>query len=229
VNAVHSLPYLASDGKQYTRDFVGDNELYRIAAFMKATKPRRAMKAVKNYLANAGAFADLARREPETVEAMLAEQRRKKYLRAGKEDFWISTRNIGVVTRNQIMELVMALLGKEQANKLYGTLTNDTYRGLFGKSAAELREYLGLPQGANLRDSMNILGLSFIIQAEAMVSIQLQAYAPDDIVRPEDVRNVFIILSKLVGKHVKETENQLGLDVVTGRKFLESGDDNQPA
>lgn len=224
--STRSLKYRASDGKEYDRDFTSDKGLYEIAAFMKATKTRPALKAIKEYLAEAGAFADLARREPETVEGMLSEQRRKKYVRAGQEDIWITIREMGISTRKQIMALVKYLLGTGESDAIYSILTNDTYRGLFDKSAAEIREHLGIPKGANLREFMSVVGLSFIFQAEAMIITELQGYSPDDIVREQDVRNVFIVLSKLVGKHVRDTEIALGRDVITGRKLLPDGDED---
>lgn len=223
------LKYLAQDGKEYQSHFISDEGLYQIASVTRATKTRAALKAIKEYLAKAGVFADLARREPETVEGMLSAQRRKKYLRDGREDIWITVRDMGVSTRKQVMALVKFLLGTGASDSLFMTLTNDTYRGLFDKSAAEIREHLGIPKGANLREFMNVVGLSFILQAEAMIATELQSYAPDDIVSEQDIRKVFIVLSKMIGRYVKDAEKQLGRDVITGNKFLTDGNDDNTA
>lgn len=227
--STRSLKYQAADGKEYERDFATDRGLYEIAANMRVTRTRPALKAIKVYLAEAGVFADIARREPETVEGMLSEQRRKKYLRDGREDIWITIREMGVSTRKQIMALVKYLLGTGESDAIYSILTNDTYRGLFDKSAAEIREHLGIPKGANLREFMNVVGLSFILQAEAMITVELQAYSPDDRVSEADIRKVFIVLSKMVGKHVRDTEATLGRDVITGHRFLPDGEDDNTA
>ena len=155
------LDYLASDGKNYQRDFTDDEGLYKIAAYMRATKGRIALKGIKDFLAQAGAFADLARRDPESASGKLAAQRQKKYMRAGKEEEWIALREIGRVTRNQLMALIKHLLAGKADDGIYRTITDDTYRGVFGMSAAEMRVHMGLPAGTNVRDHMHILGLLY--------------------------------------------------------------------
>ena len=227
--SITHLKYRATDGKEYDRAFTADEGLYTIAAYMRATKTRHALKSIKEYLAKAGAFADLARREPESVEARLSAQRKKKWLREGKEDEWMAIRNIGVVTRKKLMEVVKHLLGLSSSDAIYGVITNDTYRGLFGMSAVEIRNHMGLPTGANVREFMRVLGLIFTAQAEEMCRLELEDYGDDDIVAPEDVRRVIITLSRFVGKQVREASKRLGRDILTERKLLSYGDDDSTA
>jgi hypothetical protein len=222
------LEYLASDGKKYLMDFTTDEGLYRIAQEMRVTKERRALKDIKDFLAKAGAFADLARREPETVASKLTAQRERKYLREGREQEWITDREFGIVSRKQLMAIIHHLLG-DNTKEIYRFVTDDTYTGLFGMTAVQLREYLGIPAGSNVRDFMSRLGLIFVAQAEEICRLQLEGYKDDDIVTPKDVRNVIKTLSRLVGEQVKMTQEQLGRDVLTGKKLLPSGNDDNIA
>jgi hypothetical protein len=219
------LPYLASNGKEYQMDFTIDEGLYRIAQELKATKSRTALKSIKDFLAKAGVFADEARRDPETAEARLSAQRKKKWLRAGKEENWIANRNLGVVTRKELMAIVQQLLGKD-SQEIFKTLTDDTYIGVFGMPAWKLRQYMGIPSGANVREFMSTLGIIYIAQAEEMCRLELEDYRDNDIVGVRHVRRVIQILSELVGNEVKNYEAKTGRNAITGTKLLPAPDDN---
>ncbi|MDQ7026807.1 MAG: hypothetical protein Q9P01_16070 [Anaerolineae bacterium] len=217
------LNYLAKNGKKYKMDFTNDEGLYQIAAYMRATKSRPALRVIKDFLAKSGAFADEARREPETVEAKLAEKRKKKWLRQGKPEEWITIRNIGIVTRKELMAIIKHLLNLESNDKYFITVTEETYLGVFGMRSWELREHLGIPKGANIREFMSTLGLIFTAQAEEVCRLELENYRDDEVVAKKTVTKIIKTLSQLVGQQVKITEKRLGRDVLTGRKLLSDG------
>lgn len=222
--SIVTLDYLASDGKNYKRPFITDEGLYQIAAYMKASPKRPILKQIKDYLAAAGVEMDSNRRNPESAEAKYAAQRERKYLREGREQEWIADREFGVISRKQLMAIIQHLLGKD-TKEVYRHVTDDTYVGLFGMTAVQLREYMGIPAGSNVRDFMSRLGLIFVAQAEEICRLQLETYKDDDIVTPQDVRNVIKSLSRLVGEQVQKTQEQLGRDVLTNKKLLPSGND----
>lgn len=217
--STRSLKYLATDGKEYKRPFTNDEGLYKIAAYMRATKTRPALREIKELLAKAGVFADLARRDSEQAEIALSQKRREKYIREGKTPEWIATREFGIVTRKQLMAIVYHLLGTHEH---MATITNDTYRGIFGMTAQELRVHIGIPQQSVLRDYFGTMALVYTQAAEEAARIQLDKYDDNEYVAPEDIRAIVSALSRLVGKQAREMSRMLGIDVVTGRPLLES-------
>ncbi len=104
-----------------------------------------------------------------------------------------------------------------------GTITNDTYQGVFGMTAQQLRQHLGIPNTANARDHFSTMALVYTQAAEEACRITLEKYDDDDIVEVEDVRAVVTTLSRIVGKQVKEMAKALGIDIVTGKPLLGTG------
>lgn len=102
------LPYTATDGKTYQMEFISDKGLYLIAQYLLSTKSRPALEKIRKYLAEAGAFVDLVRREPETVVTSGAlntdqavDATIKGYRKQGKDDHWITVRILGKIKREQ--------------------------------------------------------------------------------------------------------------------------------
>lgn len=56
----------------------------------------------------------------------------------------------------------------------YGACTNATYQGLFGLTAARLRQDKGLSKKANLRDAMSMKELAFTMAAEALSTERIE-------------------------------------------------------
>lgn len=219
------LKYLNIHGKEIESDFTTDENLYRIAQEMRSTKKRPALKSIKEFLASAGVDLDKLRRGDDATTSKYLEQRKAKWLRAGKEKEWIANRNLGIVTRKQLMAIVQQLLGKD-SKEIFKTITDDTYIGIFGMPSWKLREHMGIPAGSNVREFMSTLGIIFIAQAEELCRLELEGYADDDIVSPQTVRRVIQTLSELVGDSVKNIQRRTGRDIVTGKKLLPSGDDD---
>lgn len=193
-----------------------DRGLFLIATNLRSTKNKDSLAEIKNFLAKAGVFADLARRDPEQAELILHQRRQKKYVAKGKDTQWIALRELGIITRKQLMNVVYDLLGVKDN---LGIITNDTYRGVFGMTAEQLREHIGIPSSAVVRDHFSTLGLVYTQAAEEACRIQLEKYDEDDVVEVNDVRGLVMTLSRLAGKQAKEMSEMLGIDPVTGRKL----------
>lgn len=203
---------------------IRDKGLYQIAANMRPTKNRPALSEIKDFLAKAGVFADLVRRDPEAAELALQQRRQQKYVKQGKTPDWIAVRELGIITRKQLMALIHHLLGTSEHSAL---ITNDTYQGVFGMTAEQLRNKLGIPQSANARDHFSTMALVYTQAAEEACRIQLSKYDDDDIVAPDDIRAIVTTLARHIGKQVKDMEKMLGIDIVTGQPILGTGRTNQ--
>jgi len=107
-------PYAAQDGRTYETEFTSDEGLYKLAVTLRASKNRPALKAIKDFLARAGVFADEVRRDPEAAAEKLAIGRRNQYLRQGKSEDWIATREQSVVTRKQFVASINALVQNKE-------------------------------------------------------------------------------------------------------------------
>lgn len=56
----------------------------------------------------------------------------------------------------------------------YAQCTNATYKKLFGGTAKQLRQQLGLPEKANIRDSMSLSELAYTMASEALASERIE-------------------------------------------------------
>lgn len=184
-NEIHSskLPYQASNGRTYQMDFTDAKGVYRIAQDLRPMKKRpeleKVLAEIYNYLAEAGAFVDFARREPAKAAAMITE--RAKGIQArndatlafqathvkGDPQYWVLTE-----AENEILlgatktELIKQLkLTKQQAKRFrdqFGELTLQAFRMAETASAIKMREL-----GRKLTDSEQ---LEIVRQCSRMVA-----------------------------------------------------------
>lgn len=212
--SVTSLPYVAGDGKTYQRDYTDDKGLYAIAAHLRATADRPALAQIKQYLAMAGAFTDELRRAPERgIDA--AEQ---VYKRRGKDDAWIQARIEGRFARQHFTAALGAALGNPQGVH-YALATNEVYTGLWKRTAAQLKEALGLSKSQALRDHQPALALMYQRMAEMVIAEKLGA-ATD--LTWQEAEAIIRTLAAMIGRHADETGRALGTDLATGKKLLSS-------
>ncbi|HLA43059.1 MAG TPA: hypothetical protein VJZ27_06470 [Aggregatilineales bacterium] len=219
-----TLPYLAADGKTYQRDFTNDIGLYLIAQSLRVTKARPQLGEIKDYLAQAGAFTDLVRREPETVitsgaidpdEAIDAAI--NEYRRRGKSDAWINARITGKVKRKMFTEALSAAIA-DMMNQYYGWATNEIYEGLWGRTAELLRKQLGISTKASLRDNQPTLALTYQGIAE---EVSAQKLGNRSELEWEEARQIVRAVSDLIGIQAQATSAYLGVDLATGKPLLE--------
>lgn len=189
------LPYKASDGKTYKRDFVIAYEAYRVAAYLRQTSDRPALKRVKDYLARAGAFIDQLQQNPQ----------------------WAAARTAGMVRRNDFMAMIHDAL-HSPPRWVYATATNTIYEGVFGRNKAQLSEQLNTDAP---RDKMSIPGLNYLSTAEWVATERLGA--AQEITIPHAL-SIVREVADLIGEQVIEFEDRFGIDIVTGKPSLGSGE-----
>lgn len=221
------LPYTASSGRKYAMDFAQDRDLYLIAQHMRAVKTRPALAAIKQYLANAGAFTDLVRRKPEAVVAELdpddaADAVIEAYQKQGKSDAWISARLVGKVKRNEFTRALKAAI-RDMRPWQYGAATNEIYEGLWGRTAEYLKKELDIPEKASLRDNQPTLALTYQAIAEEVSAHQLGEQTR---ISWNKAKAVVREVSDLIGQQASATSKYLGVDLATGKPLLESGEDD---
>jgi hypothetical protein len=223
----HTLPYIATDGKTYQRDFTDDKGLYLIAQQLRTTKARPMLAAIKTYLSESGAFVDLVRREPNTmitsgamnpdqaIDAAIA-----AYRAQGKDDRWIMARLEGKIKRGQFTAALSAAVNDVLTPRHYAAATDDIYKGLWGRTAAYLKHELELPKNTSLRDHQPMLALHYQGIAEEVSARKL---GEQQELSWHQAREIVQKLAEFVGRQAQETSDLLSMDLATGKPLLISG------
>ncbi len=221
------LPYTATDGKTYQMDFTDDKGLYLIAQYLRITKARPQLEAIKKYLAASGAFVDAVRLEPETVitsgaidpdEAIDAAI--EAYRRRGKDDRWISARLAGKVKRAKFTSALKAAVYEMLTQIHYAVATDDIYQGLWGRTAAYLKDELDLPKKASLRDNQPTLALTYQGIAEEVAA---QKLGDETELSWDEARAIVKQVAALIGIQAQATSHFLQVDLATGKPLLSEG------
>jgi len=217
------MPYTASDGKKYERDFTTDQGLYLIAQQLRVTKERPSLKAIKAFLADAGVFTDLVRREPSTVVLSGAvtpeeaiEAGIEGYRRAGKDDTWIEARIMGKLKRRMFTDALRAAI-HDITQRHYALATNEIYQGLWRRTADYLKRELELPRNASLRDNQPTLALVYQAIAEEVSARRL---GNKEELEWEEAQDIVREVAELIGRQARETGTYLGIDLATGKPLL---------
>jgi len=150
--SIRSLDYRASDNKTYQRDFTNDDGLYFIAQHLRSTKKRPLLKSIKQYLAKSGAFADMARRDPEGVAAQLEDYAHdREYRKLLAEGYtpaearqWLRVQ----VQRIETRKIITGIWRKRgiRSGRDFADLTNRVSEIVHGKSATQRKREMGLPK-----------------------------------------------------------------------------------
>ncbi len=112
------LPYRASDGKTYQREYSKDGDLYLIAQHLRVTHAKPVLNEIRQFLAKAGVFVDEMRRDEDLIvisSRMSADQMldatgraalltRKAYRAQGKSEKLIDMRLQGKIRWEQFTE-----------------------------------------------------------------------------------------------------------------------------
>lgn len=141
------LPYKASDGKTYQRDFTNDKGLYLIAQYVRVTNARPVLREIKNHLAEAGVFVDEVRRNPETAVVeleSLAEYRKLIAEGFSPEEVqqWLDVRR----KQKQQRLAIVAIWRDRGVNRPtdYADLTNQIHRVALGRTATRHKRELAV-------------------------------------------------------------------------------------
>lgn len=219
-----TLPYVASDGKTYQRDHTDDKGLYLIAQNLRVTKSRPVLDEIKKFLAAAGAFADEVRRDASTfvlsgaitpdqaIDAAI-----QAYRNQGKDDNWIRARLEGKIKRNLFTAALTQAVAEVLSRSHYAMATDDIYKGLWGRTAAILRQEMNLSKKASLRDNQPRLALHYQGIAEEVAAHRLGNRSE---LTWDEARGIVKAVAAFIGKQAKETSEWLGMDIATGNPLL---------
>jgi hypothetical protein len=103
-------------------------------------------------------------------DAKLADETLKRASPEANE--WAGVRALGRAKRNELTQTLSALQVKLPAE--YAQVTNETYKGLLGKTAKELKEDRGLKKTANLRDAMPTDDLVYLMASEQLAKERIE-------------------------------------------------------
>jgi hypothetical protein len=228
------LPYKATDGKIYQRDYVNDAGLYLIAQHLRVTRARPVLNEIREFLAKAGVFIDDMRRDEDLIvisSKMSADQMldatgkaalltRKAYRAQGKSEKWIDMRLLSKVRREQFTAALGLAISEVLKRKHYATATDDIYKGLWGRTAAYLKKELALPKGSSLRDHQTIYALHFQGLAEEACADKL---GERNSLSWIEAREIIKFVAAMIGRYTKEMSEFLGKDLATGYPLLRQG------
>jgi hypothetical protein len=225
-NSVLPLPYTASDGKSYQRDYVPDKGLYLIAQYLLTNKSRPALAQIKQFLDKPGAFVDKVRLDPKTVVTSGAidpdeaiDAAIDAYRSQGKDDRWIQARIEGKIKRKQFTMALAAAVAVVLSPKHYALATDDIYLGLYNRTSAYLKGELNLPKKAKLRDHQPYMAVHYQGIAEEASALKLGDRQELDW---DEARAIIQMVAKFVGKQVQEMSQLLNMDIATGKPLLPS-------
>ncbi|MDX2137356.1 MAG: hypothetical protein SF123_04620 [Chloroflexota bacterium] len=225
-NSIVRLPYVAKDGKTYKRDFTNDKGLYLLAQYLRVKQDRPMLDEIRRFLAASGAFVDALRREPDMLidsvknpdkllEAFIEYHRKR-----GKDDRWIQMRMDSKIKRSQFTAALAEFVQEELTPRHYATATDDVYRGLWGRTAATLKQDLSLPKSASLRDHQPILALYYQGIVEEVCAQKL-GYREE--LWWDEARDIIRHVATVIGRQAKETGELLQKDIATDKPLLISG------
>jgi hypothetical protein len=207
--------------------FTTDKGLYRITIGMIITKYRPNLAEIRDYLAKAGAFVDVMRRDPqlrakigatagadEVIDATI-----ERYQKGGKEANWIQARLEGIVTRKQFTSALRAAV-LYASGDLYRNGTEKIYSGLWKRTTAQLRSELGIKRKDNPRDHMSEYALIYTRLAEKVATDKLRHA---EIVTESLAMEIVFTAAKMIRQQALATAQALGQDLLTGKPLLQSG------
>lgn len=212
-DTLKKMPYRASNGKTYKIDFATAKILYDVAQYLRLTKERHALAAIRSYLSEAGAFMDEARLNPEIAQARMMEARRQKMERLGKGDEWLAERLEGMVARDGIEQAVKLYIANPQRWH-YAMITNTEYIELFGRDASTLRSQNG---GVAPRDGMTHYALSALRIAEYGIADMMKGRKE---VTFNEALEIVAQITDIVRPMIEGMQDALGIDLATSRPLL---------
>jgi hypothetical protein len=142
------------------------------------------------------------------------------YRAQGKDDAWIQARLEGKIKRGQFV----AALGKAIAETLnprhYAMATDDIYKGLWGRTAAHLKQELMLSKNASLRDHQPRMALHFQGIAEEATAHEL---GEKQELSWAEAREIVQTMASMIRPWTEQMSARLKMDIATGRPLLAGG------
>lgn len=217
------MSYRTSNGSTQQREYTNDRGLYLIAQYLRVTEARPMLDEIRRFLAAAGAFVDEIRREPDKLAENMSDPESlldafiEYYRKRGKDDHWIQMRIDSKIKRNQFTAALAEFVRDVMTPRHYAIATDDVYRGLWGRTAATLKNDLQISPKASLRDHQPTLGLYYQAIAEEVCARKIGA-------REElwwhEARDIIQTIAGIIGRQAKETSDLLQMDLATGKPLL---------
>lgn len=211
------------NGETITTDFTDDHGLYRIAEDMRVTKKRPALKAIKDYLAESGVFADEVRRNPEKaieqIESYAGMKRKRqidRYVNAGYGDHpevkRLQMRDTNIATFKSLKQSIARVCENPQ----WGRLINAEYEDLFGEVTSTLKALL---ETDNIRDALQMPQLTALTFAEQGLKVILDNRRE---MSNDDIRRAIEMTFVLIGQTLREICTYAGVNPITNQALLEA-------
>ncbi|MGJ3240984.1 MAG: hypothetical protein ACFE0Q_19905 [Anaerolineae bacterium] len=209
------------DGSSHVVDTTNEQGLFYIFQCMYfGGQTNDVVKSVRKYLADAGAFVDHARQNPEAAIDFAI----SSYEKLGKTHDWIQTRLQGMISRKTFTDALKYAIQDIQG-WAYGKTTNTVYFGLWGRTTDVLKGHLNLTKNDNLRDNLSRIALNYLAIAEELSASKLKRY--NETLTFDQADQHIREIAEFIGQQVKQVEEFEGKDMVTGYPKLTANDDLQ--
>lgn len=149
----------------------------------------------------------------------MMERATDRYESLGKPHSWIVARIEGIVTRKQFIEALRSAI-IDTVPEMYAMATETIYKGLWGRTTAQLRGELEIKWPKNPRDHFGEYALIYTRLAEKLAGDKLgQAELVPLVVGMEIIWEV----AKHISEQAQSTAKILGYDLVTEKPLLPEG------
>jgi len=206
------LKLQAADGKRYMTDVMNSEEILRLIQSIPSPK----VEPMKMWLAHIGAERLEETQDPELGLFRSHGRAVEEYRAQGKNESWIEARIEGVVTRKRFTEAMSRAI-IQAPDTIFLEATDKLYKGLWDRTASELRRDLKVTKKANIRDHFGKYALIYTklaeeVSTERLGNMETVPFA----VGMEIVWEV----AKMFGKQASELARVLGYNLVTEQPLL---------
>jgi hypothetical protein len=211
VTNCNRLKMLSADGKMRMTDVADTKDVLRLIQSI----PSKKAEPFKQWLAQVG-----KERLDEIENPELAQERMKEiYEQKGYPKDWIDKRLRGIAIRQNLTDEWKERGIKEHRD--YAILTAEISKATFGMTPNEYKEFKNLPAKSkvNLRDNMDDLELIFTMLGERVTTEISKKEKPKTFGENKEVAKRG---GKVAGNALKETEKELGRDVISDKNNLDT-------
>ena len=212
-SSVIKLKLEATDGKKYLTECADGQTVLTVV--LKIPSPKT--KPIVEWLASLGYRALEEARNPE-----LAVQRRQKELaklqNAGYGQHPETLRLQDRDTNIEVFKSLKATISKLNDNPHWGSIINAEYKALFGMIARELE---GALNTKSVRDSLPSVQMTWLTASERTLQDALKRH---EHLTNDEIITIIEVVIKPIGDMLKSIMNAQGLDHVTGKPLLGTGE-----
>lgn len=211
VTNCNRLKMLSADGKMRMTDVADTKDIFRLIQSI----PSKKAEPFKQWLAQVG-----KERLEEIENPELAQERMKEiYEQKGYPKDWIDKRLRGIAIRQNLTDEWKERGLKEHRD--YAILTAEISKATFGMTPSEYKEFKNLPVKSkiNLCDNMDDLELIFTMLGERVTTEISKNEKPETFGENKEVAKRG---GKVAGNALKETEKELGRNVISDKNNLDT-------